>query len=120
MEVELEEQLEREAAGLSEDEDFGIDEIESNDGLVANARIKEESTSDESLSYNSENVDGEGELIDEDADFAPSTDNEVIDELLGDDEELDLGDLDDLADDLNFDDESEDEDIDTSFIDDIL
>ena len=44
MEVELEEQLEREAAGLSEDEDFGIDEIESSDGLVANARIKEEST----------------------------------------------------------------------------
>ena len=120
MEVELEEQLEREAAGLSEDEDFGIDEIESSDGLVANARIKEESTSDESISYNSENLDGEGDLIDEDADFAPSTDNTVIDELLGDDEELDLGDLDDLADDLNFDDESEDEDIDTSFIDDIL
>jgi len=120
MEVELEEQLEREAAGLSEDEDFGIDEIESSDGLVANARIKEESTSDESITYNSENLDGEGDLIDEDADFAPSTDNTVIDELLGDDEELDLGDLDDLADDLNFDDESEDEDIDTSFIDDIL
>ena len=120
MEVELEEQLEREAAGLSEDEDFGIDEIESNDGLVANARIKEESTSDESLTYDSENVDGEGDFIDEDADFTLSTNNEVIDELLGDDEELDLGDLDDLADDLNFDDESEDEDIDTSFIDDIL
>ena len=58
-------------------------------------------------------MDGEGDLLDEDADFVPSTDNTVIDELLGDDEELDLGDLDDLADELSFDDESEDEDIDT-------
>ena len=47
-----------------------------------------------------------------------------MDELLGDEEELDLGDLDDMADDLNFDDldeeESEDDDIDTSFLDEML
>ena len=87
--------------------------------MVANARIKEEPNADESLTYNSENLDSEGDLIDEDSDLAPSTDSAVIDELLGDDEDLDLGDLDDLADDLNFDDE-ESEDIDTSFIDDML
>ena len=48
-----------------------------------------------------------------------------MDELLGDDdEELDLGDLDDMADDLNFDDldeeDSDDDDIDTSFLDEML
>ena len=48
-----------------------------------------------------------------------------MDELLGDEEEeLDLGDLNHMADDLNFDDfdeeESEDDDIDTSFLDEIL
>ena len=43
-----------------------------------------------------------------------------MDELLGDDDEdLDLGDLDDMADDLNFDD-SDDDDIDTSFLDEML
>ena len=55
----------------------------------------------------------------------PSADSGVMDELLGDEEEeLDLGDLDDMADDLNFDDldeeESEDDDIDTSFLDEML
>ena len=33
LEVELEEQMEREAAGLTDDEDFGADELEIDEGL---------------------------------------------------------------------------------------
>ena len=55
-------------------------------------------------------------------------DNEVIDELLVDEEEIDLDDLSDLADDFDLDDLDDmaeelvdlEDDIDTSFIDDIL
>ena len=55
-------------------------------------------------------------------------DNEVVDELLVDDEEIDLDDLSDLADDFDLDDLDDmaeelselEEDIDTSFIDDVL
>jgi len=53
--------------------------------------------------------------------------NDVVDELLGEEEEIDLDDLSDLADDFDLDDLGDmvddldqDEDIDTSFIDDIL
>ena len=52
--------------------------------------------------------------------FATYLDTDYVE----DDEELDLGDLDDMADDLNFDDfdeeESKDDDIDTSFLDEML
>ena len=125
LEVELEEQMEREAAGLTDDEDFGADDLEIDRGLVANARRKEGDTSDENKSDYTENMASAGVPIEEDSGLTPSADSGVMDELLGDDdEELDLGDLDDMADDLNFDefdeDESEDEDIDTSFLDEML
>ena len=62
-----------------------------------------------------------GVPVEDDLGPTPSADSGVMDELLGDeDEDLDLGDLDDMADDLNFDEldeeESEDDDIDTSFL----
>ncbi|MBT6775117.1 MAG: hypothetical protein HOA89_00140, partial [Euryarchaeota archaeon] len=54
--------------------------------------------------------------------------NDVVDELLGEEEDIDLDDLSDLADDFDLDDLDDlaeglndaDDDIDTSFIDDIL
>ena len=63
--------------------------------------------------------------LEDNLDSTPTADSGVMDELLGDDdEELDLGDLDDMADDLNFDDlgdeDSDDDDIDTSFLDEML
>ena len=125
LEVELEEQMEREAAGLTDDEDFGADELEIDEGLVANARRKEGDSSDESKSDYTETMASAGAPLEEDLEPTPSADSGVMDELLGDEEEeLDLGDLDDMADDLNFDDldeeESEDDDIDTSFLDEML
>ncbi len=103
LEVELEEQMSREAAGLTDEDDD---------------LIIEDDTQTFSSSSNSELT------IDEDAD-APEASESVIDELLGttpdgadpdeiDDMEVDLDfdDLGDMADDL--------EDDDTSFIDDIL
>ena len=106
LEVELEEQMSREAAGLTdEDEDLIID--------------------DDSQTFTSSS---DSELtIDEDAD-APEASESVIDELLGvTPEDTDLDDLDDLADDLDFDDLGDmaddlddDEDVDTSFLDDAL
>jgi hypothetical protein len=60
-------------------------------------------------------------------DSTPGTDTEAMDELLGEEpEEVDLDDLDDLADDLDIDDLDDlagdlgDEDVDTSFLDDML
>ena len=125
LEVELEEQMEREAAGLTGDEDFGADELEIDEGLVANARRKEGDSSDESKSDYTETMASAGAPLEEVLEPMPSADSGVMDELLGDEEEeLDLGDLDDMADDLNFDDldeeESEDDDIDTSFLDEML
>ena len=110
LEVELEEQMSREAAGLSDAE--------------------------ESLEIDDENAPGFGSVpplppglaIDEDAE-APAASEEVVDELLGDEsDDVDLEDLDDMADDLDFDDLGDmaedlneaDEDVDPSFLDDIL
>ena len=124
-EVELEEQMEREAAGLTEDEDFGTDDLEIDGGLVANARRKDSDSSEESKSDYTETMASAGVQLEDDLGPTPYADNGVMDELLGDeDEDLDLGDLDDMADDLNFDDldeeQSEDDDIDTSFLDEML
>ena len=103
LEVELEEQMSREAAGLTdEDEDL----------------IFEDDTQTLSSSSNSELT------IDEEAD-APEASESVIDELLGvTPDGADPDELDDMADDLDFDDlgdmADDLEDDDTSFIDDML
>jgi len=112
LEVELEEQMAREAAGLSDDDDFEDDLIVDDDGP--------------SFSSNQDiELDDEA---DADAD-APDASEAVIDELLGvGPDETDIDDLDDMADDLDFDDlddmaeglNEEDEDVDPSFLDDIL
>jgi hypothetical protein len=104
LEVEMEEQM--------YDEGFGIDDDFSDDDFIPD---------------NVEDV-----QFDEQINIDPSPpkpiDNEIVDELLVVDEDIDLDDLSDLADDFDLDDlddmaeelsESE-EDIDTSFIDDIL
>jgi hypothetical protein len=110
LEVELEEQMAREAAGLSDDDDFEDDLIIDDDGP--------------SFSSNQDT-----ELDDESDADAPDASEAVIDELLGvGPDETDIDDLDDMADDLDFDDlgdmaeglNEEDEDVDTSFLDDIL
>ena len=104
LEVELEEQM--------YDEDFGMDEDFSEDDFIPD---------------NVENVQFDEPV---NIDSLPPTelDNEVIDELLVDEEEIDLDDLSDLADDFDLDDLDDmaeelvdlEDDIDTSFIDDIL
>jgi hypothetical protein len=137
-EVELEEQKEREAAGLSDDDDFtgdfdmGIGEglgvgSDQGSGLVASARRDGSADkdagqgADESYSATAASA---GIVAEEDIGPAPSADSEVVDELLGGpEEEVDIDDLDDFADDLDdlADDLSvEDEDVDTSFLDDML
>ena len=125
LEVELEEQLEREAAGLTEDEDFGADDLEIDTGLVANARRKDGKSPEESKSDYTDSMTNAAVSLEDNLDSTPTADSGVMEELLGDDdEELDLGDLDDMADDLNFDDlgdeDSDDDDIDTSFLDEML
>jgi hypothetical protein len=110
LEVELEEQMSREAAGLGDD-DFEDDLID-----------------DDGPGFDSVPPLPPGLVIDEDAE-APVASEEVVDELLGDGPgDVDLEDLDDMADDLDFDDLGDmaedlneaDEDVDPSFIDDIL
>jgi hypothetical protein len=104
LEVELEEQM--------YDEDFAIDDDFSEDDFI---------------SENVENVPFE-EPVNIDSSTTTQLDNEVMDELLVDEEEIDLDDLSDLADDFDLDDlddmaeelASIEDDIDTSFIDDIL
>lgn len=107
LEVELEEQMSREAAGLGDEDE---------DDLVID---------DDSQSFTTS---PDPELtIDEEAD-APAASESVIDELLGvSPEDTDLDDLEDMADDLDFDDLGDmaddlddDEDVDTSFLDDML
>ena len=107
LEVELEEQMSREAAGLSDDEedDFVIE--------------------DDSQSFASS---PSPELTIDEEEDAPAASESVIDELLGtSSEDTDLDDLEDMADDLDFDDLGdmaddldEDDDLDTSFLDDVL
>ena len=107
LEVELEEQMSREAAGLGDEDE---------DDLIVD---------DDSQSFTSSS---DPELkIDEEED-APAASESVIDELLGvTPEEADLDDLDDMADDLDFDDLGDmaddlddDDDVDSSFLDDML
>ena len=110
LEVELDEQMSREAAGLSDDEES----LEIDDGNAPG--------------FGSAPPLPPGLAIDEDAE-APAASEEVVDELLGDEsDDVDLEDLDDMADDLDFDDLGDmaedlneaDEDVDPSFLDDIL
>ena len=112
LEVEMEEQMNREAAGLSDD-DFEDDLVIEDDGpsfsSAQDAELEEQSEAD-----------------------APDASEAVIDELLGVDSEEaeidELDELDDMADDLDFDDLGEmaedlneaDEDVDSSFVDDML
>ena len=107
LEVELEEQMSREAAGLGDEDE---------DDLIVD---------DDSQSFTSSS---DPELkIDEEED-APAASESVIDELLGvTPEEADLDDLGDMADDLDFDDLGDmaddlddDDDVDSSFLDDML
>ena len=107
LEVELEEQMSREAAGLGDEDE---------DDLIVD---------DDSQSFTSSS---DPELkIDEEED-APAASESVIDELLGvTPEEADLDDLGDMADDLDFDDLGDmaddlddDDDVDPSFLDDML
>ena len=107
LEVELEEQMSREAAGLSDDDedDFVIE--------------------DDSQSFTSS---PSPELTIDEEENAPAAAESVIDELLGvSSDDTDLDDLEDMADDLDFDDLGdmaddldEDDDLDTSFLDDVL
>ena len=109
VEVELEDQMNREAAGLSDD-DFDDDLVVEDDGpsfsSAQDAELEEQSEAD-----------------------APDASEAVIDELLGvDSEEADIDELDEMADDFDFDDLGEmaedlneaDEDVDSSFVDDML
>ena len=102
--------MSREAAGLSDDEES----LEIDDGNAPG--------------FGSAPPLPPGLAIDEDAE-APAASEEVVDELLGDEsDDVDLEDLDDMADDLDFDDLGDmaedlneaDEDVDPSFLDDIL
>ena len=133
LEVELEEQLEREAAGLTDDEDFGGDDLEIDSGLVAGARRQagaQIASDDSSAGDYTATAASAGAVSEEDLGPAPAPDTGVVDELLGGDEEadLDLDDLGDLADDLDdiagldnlADGLDDDEDLDTSFLDEML
>ena len=108
LEVELEEEMTREAAGLSDAEES----LEINDEHAPSFATVSDAQLD----------------VDEDAE-APAASEEVVDELLGDESgDVDLEDLDDMADDLDFDDLGDmaedlneaDEDVDPSFLDDML
>jgi hypothetical protein len=108
LEVELEEEMTREAAGLSDAEES----LEIYDEHAPSFATESDAQLD----------------VDEDAE-APAASEEVVDELLGDESgDVDLEDLDDMADDLDFDDLGDmaedlneaDEDVDPSFLDDML
>jgi hypothetical protein len=101
--------MSREAAGLSDDDDFEDDLIVDDDGP----------------SFTS----GKGAELEEETDAdAPDASEAVIDELLGVGSDDDTDDLDEMADELDFDDlgdmaedlNEEDEDVDPSFLDDML
>ena len=123
LEVALEEQMMREASGLTGDEEFGVDDEElSSDSFGTMADVPASSYDGMSEGPNAQPIGGE---IDE---SAPEAEAEAVDELLGGEEpeDIDLDDLDDLADDLDIDDLDDladdmgDEDVDTSFLDDML
>ena len=121
LEVELEEQLEREAAGLSDDEDFGVEDLQIDQGLVASARKGSDSKPTGEDSYVTTAATAGGEVEEEEGE-APAPDSGVMDELLGGpEEEIGIDDLGDLADDLDdLGDELDEEDLDTSFLDEML
>ena len=107
LEVELEEQMSREAAGLGDEDE--------EDMLIDDDSQTFTPSSDSELT------------IDDEAD-APEASESIIDELLGvTSDEADLDDLEDLADNLDFDDLGDmadnlddDDDVDASFLDDML
>ncbi len=106
LEVELEEQMSREAAGLGDEDEEDL--------LIDDDSQTSTSSSDSEL------------IIDDEAD-APVASESIIDELLGvTSDEADLDDLEDLADNLDFDDlgdmadDLDDDDVDASFLDDML
>ena len=107
LEVELEDQMFDDDLGIDDEEYFTADEVSSSSEIIV----------DQELDYPVDYTDAPVN--------SPSAD--VVDELLGEEEEIDLDDLSDLADDFDFDDLddlagdlNDEEDIDTSFIDDIL
>ena len=107
LEVELEDQMFDDDLGIDDEEYFTADEGSSSSEIIVDQEI------DYPVDYTDAPVN------------SPSAD--VVDELLGEEEEIDLDDLSDLADDFDFDDLddlagdlNDEEDIDTSFIDDIL
>jgi len=124
LEVELEEQMMRESSGLTEEEEFGLDDLE-----ISSDSFGEEPDSP-AVSYDGMGEDAMVQPIGgEYTGVTREASAEVADELLGveDDNELDIDDLDDLADDLDFEDLDDlaeglddDDDLDPSFIDDII
>ena len=99
LEVELEEQMMRESSGLSEDEEFGIDDLElvsdSFGGVADSPSVKYDEEEDAMI----QPIGGEF------TDTTPQPSADVSDELLGiQEDDLDIDDLDGLADDLDIDD----------------
>ena len=99
LEVELEEQMMRESSGLSEDEEFGIDDLElvsdSFGGAADSPSVKYDEEEDAMI----QPIGGEF------TDSTPQPSADVSDELLGiQEDDLDIDDLDGLADDLDIDD----------------
>ena len=124
LEVELEEQMMRESSGLTDEEEFGLDDLE-----ISSDSFGEEPDSP-SVSYDGMGEDAMVQPIGgEYTGVSREASAEVADELLGveDDGELDIDDLDDLADELDFEDLDDlaeglddDDDLDPSLIDDII
>jgi len=124
IEVELEEQMMRESSGLTEEEEFGLDELEiSSDNFGGEPDAP-------SVSYDGMGEDAMVQPIGgEYTGTSRQTSADVSNELLGveDDDDLDIDDLDDLADDLDFDDLDDlaeglddDDDLDPSFVDEMI
>ena len=124
IEVELEEQMMRESSGLTEEEEFGLDELEiSSDNFGGEPDAP-------SVSYDGMGEDAMVQPIGgEYTGTSRQTSADVSNELLGveDDDDLDIDDLDDLADDLDFEDLDDlaeglddDDDLDPSFVDEMI
>ena len=122
LEVELEEQMMREASGLTGEEEFGIgDEELSSDSFGTMADVPASTYDGMGEGPSAQPIGGDI------TESTPEADTDVVDELLGEEpEDLDIDDLGDLADDLDIDDLDDlaedlgDEDVDTSFLDDML
>ena len=124
LEVELEEEMNRRDAGLDEDDSF--DEpigFDASDQEISNVAEIDRGDAAEVGEINQETLGAQP--IEFGDDPTPSASFGVTDELLGDDDEIDLDDLADMADDFDLDDvtddlDDKDEDVDTSFLDDLL